>query len=233
MNKTKNPHRNQGCDIKIILVGNSNSGKTSIANRWTKDQFSPFYKATIASEFSYKLFEHEGIYYKIHLWDLAGQDKSIKVTRVFCNDAHGVIVVSDITKMSNLKDLKDTLEWKNSISEVSKFMDGSDLPMILLENKVDLIEEDNSDININDMIKSGELCSKNDFLAIYRTSAKKNININESITFLIKYIIEKLEKISQDEMNEIKNKKNEKISIGYGRSSSFVSIKEKKSGGCC
>jgi small GTP-binding protein len=62
-----------GMDLKIVVIGNSGTGKTSFVNKWTKNIFSESYKATIVSEFGYKIFEHEGIFYRIQLWDLAGK----------------------------------------------------------------------------------------------------------------------------------------------------------------
>jgi small GTP-binding protein len=60
-------------DLKIIVVGNSGTGKTSFVNKWTKNTFSEHYKATIVSEFGYKIFELGGKFYRIQLWDLAGR----------------------------------------------------------------------------------------------------------------------------------------------------------------
>jgi Ras-related protein Rab-7A len=59
-------------DLKIIVIGNSGTGKTSFVNKWTKNSFSETYKATIVSEFGYKIFEYKGKFYRIQLWDLAG-----------------------------------------------------------------------------------------------------------------------------------------------------------------
>ena len=67
MNTRKNKN-----DIKIIVVGNSGTGKTSFVNKWTKNTFTEKYKATIVSEFSHKVFDYKGQTYKIQLWDLAG-----------------------------------------------------------------------------------------------------------------------------------------------------------------
>jgi small GTP-binding protein len=64
--------KNYRNDLKIIVVGNSGTGKTSFVNKWTKNTFSDAYKATIVSEFGYKIFEHKGKFYRIQLWDLAG-----------------------------------------------------------------------------------------------------------------------------------------------------------------
>jgi small GTP-binding protein len=84
-------------DLKIIVIGNSGTGKTSFVNRWTKNIFSDTYKATIVSEFGFKIFEQDGKLYRIQLWDLAGQDKNAMVTKIFAKDAHGCVVMADAT----------------------------------------------------------------------------------------------------------------------------------------
>ena len=84
-------------DLKLIVVGHSAHGKTNLVNKWTKNIFSEKYKATIVSEFGFKIIENNGKLYRIQLWDLAGQDKNHKVARIFAKDAHGCIIVSDAT----------------------------------------------------------------------------------------------------------------------------------------
>ncbi len=84
-------------ELKIIVVGNSGTGKTSFVRKWIKNTFDENYKATIVSEFQYKIIEYKRKYYKIQLWDLAGQDKNAMVTKIFAKDAHGCVVMSDAT----------------------------------------------------------------------------------------------------------------------------------------
>ena len=86
-------------DLKIIIIGESGTGKTSFVNKWTKNIFSETYKATIISEFSFKIVEEQGKFYRIQIWDLAGQDKNAMVTRIFAKDAHGCIVMSDASNI--------------------------------------------------------------------------------------------------------------------------------------
>ena len=86
-------------DLKIIVIGNSGTGKTSFVNKWTKNIFSDTYKATIVSEFGFKIFEKDGKLYRIQLWDLAGQDKNAMVTKIFAKDSHGCIVMADATNL--------------------------------------------------------------------------------------------------------------------------------------
>ena len=86
-------------DLKIIVIGTSGTGKTSYVNKWTKNLFSDTYKATIVSEFGFKIFEENGKLYRIQLWDLAGQDKNAMVTKIFAKDAHGCIVMADASNI--------------------------------------------------------------------------------------------------------------------------------------
>ena len=178
-------------DIKIIVVGNSGTGKTSFVNKWIKDSFDETYKATIVSEFSYKIVEYKEKSYKIQLWDLAGMDQNICITKIFSKDSHGCIVLSDIT---DEKTLTECVKWKNTVDETTKFLDGTNIPAILIRNKVDLLEENNENDNDEDMIK--DFCEKNKFLKCFKTSAKTRTNIEEAMLFLISNIVDKMEKIS-------------------------------------
>ncbi|MCQ2817042.1 MAG: ADP-ribosylation factor-like protein [archaeon] len=61
-------------DLKIIVIGTAGTGKTSFVNKWTKNVFNENYKATIVSEFGFKIVEINGKMYRIQLWDLAGKN---------------------------------------------------------------------------------------------------------------------------------------------------------------
>ena len=87
-------------DLKIIVIGKSGTGKTSFVNKWTKNIFSDTYKATIVSEYGFKIYEHNGKYYRIQLWDIAGQDRNAKLTKTFAKGSHGAVVLYDVTNMS-------------------------------------------------------------------------------------------------------------------------------------
>ena len=88
-------------ELKLIVVGCSGTGKTSFVSKWTKDIFEDNYKATVVSEFAYKIFEYKGKYYKVQLWDIAGQDNNSMLTRTFAKNSHGAIVVCDATNISS------------------------------------------------------------------------------------------------------------------------------------
>ena len=179
-------------ELKLIEVGCSGTGKTSFVNKWTKDIFDDNYKATVVSEFSYKIFEYKNKYYKVQLWDIAGQDQNICVTKIFSKDSHGCIVLSDIKDESTLD--KGIL-WKNSVDDNVKFLDGDYLPSVLVQNKIDLV--DDAEVNKFDE-KVKEICENHKFVNSFKTSAKMGIGIEECMQFLIGNIIDRMEKCNKD-----------------------------------
>ena len=211
-------------DLKIIVIGTSGTGKTSFVNKWTKNIFSDTYKATIVSEFGFKIFEQEGKLYRIQLWDLAGQDKNAMVTKIFAKDAHGCVVMSDAT---NLQTREDTLRWKSSVDEVATFLDGGKLPCLLVENKADLIDDSNAE-NCPELEQFG---TNNGFCGSFRTSAKTGLNINEAMNYLIKNIIQRMEAMQSKEGEVFKTERNV-VSLDPEKHSE-VATKRKQKDGCC
>ena len=125
-------------DIKLIFIGPSGGGKTSLMNKFTKNSFTEEYKATIISEFGFKIVEVDSQLYRIQMWDLVGQDKNLTITKIFAKEAHGVIVVCDAT---NKRTMKDCVLWKKGVDDYVNFMDGGLIPSVLVENKIDLLPE--------------------------------------------------------------------------------------------
>ena len=219
----ENMSKNVKNDIKIIGVGNSGTGKTSFVNKWIKDTFDETYKATIVSEFSYKIVEYKDKTYKIQLWDLAGMDQNICITKIFSKDSHGCIVLSDIT---DEKTLTECIKWKNTVDETTKFIDGTNIPSILVRNKVDLLEE-NNEKDDDDKIK--DFCEKNKFLRCFKTSAKTGTNIEEAMMFLISNIVDKIEKVAQSGNNPFEKRE----SIVLENKKHDENNKDNNSYGCC
>ena len=212
-------------ELKIIVVGNSGTGKTSFVNKWIKNTFDENYKATIVSEFSYKIFDYKDKSYKIQLWDLAGMDQNICITKIFSKDSHGCVVLSDIT---DKKSLDISIKWKNTVDETARFLDGTNIPSILIRNKIDLLEnEDNND----DEEEMKDFCEKNSFLRCFKTSAKTGTNIDEAMNFLISTIIDKMESLAQNGNNPFEQDR--KSMVLQTNKHTERDNKDNNSMGCC
>ena len=174
-----------GVDLKIILIGNVSTGKTSIVDRYINNKFRDKIRATISPNFSYKLIKKNGIIYRLQFWDIPGQDRSPTLTSVFCRDAHGFLFCCDATLE---KTRNDILKWKKSLED---FIDISDIPGIIMENKCDLLGNENDYEKGIDELK--KFSDKNNFCGSFRTSALNGYNIDNSMNFLVEEIIRKID----------------------------------------
>ena len=175
---TQNVSKN---DIKLILIGNTATGKTSFANKWITNRFSSSYKATITSQYNYKIINKNNSIYRVQLWDLTGQDRNYLVTKLFSKNCHGVVILSEITDNNSLH---DTLKWKEAIEQNEHI---ENLPFILIQNKSDLLSESNLKKSQNEIER---FARENGFKGVFRTSAKNGDNVNEAMNFLIDCVLD-------------------------------------------
>jgi len=211
-----------GMDLKIILIGNVSTGKTSIVDRYIKNVFREEKKATISPNFSYKLIKKNSVIYRLQFWDIPGQDRNPTLTSVFCHDAHGFLFVCDALLESSRKDI---LKWKKSLED---FIDVSNIPGIIMENKCDLLGEEKDYEKGIDQLKI--FSEENNFSGAFRTSALNGYNIENGMNFLIDEIIRKIDTEEKNNINnmmnngKIKNEEVKKIKL---------TDKSEKSNKCC
>ena len=91
----------QNLIFKILLIGNSNTGKSAIINSISGGVFDKSYVSTIGVDFAIKHItlkdEDTEINVKLQIWDTAGQESFRSITRSYYRDSAGVIIVYDIT----------------------------------------------------------------------------------------------------------------------------------------
>ena len=187
-----------GKDLKIVLVGNVSTGKTSIIDRYVNKIFHKKKKATISPNFSYKLIQIDNINYRLQFWDIPGQDRSPSLTSVFCRDAHGFIFCCDCIIKNTRNDI---LNWKNNLEN---FIDISNIPNIIMENKCDLLGDESK--YEDDIDELNNFSKDNNFFGAFRTSALNGYNIDKAMNFLVNEIIKKMK-------NDINNKKGNENNI--------------------
>ena len=104
---------------KVILIGESGVGKTSIIVRFISDDFSPYLHSTTGASYASKIidFNDYGKKVQFQIWDTAGQEMYRGLTKIFYKDAKIVILVYDITKKQSFEEIKKY--WYNQIKENS------------------------------------------------------------------------------------------------------------------
>ncbi len=177
---------------KILMVGDSAVGKTSIIKRYVHNVFTSVSKPTIGVDFALKHLEwDDNTNVKLQLWDISGQERFSNMTRVYYKEAVGAFVVFDVTRYNTFESIQ---KWKLDLDK-KVFLPNSEtpIPTILLANKIDLLDdketEEYQDTLRNNMDK---YCTDNGFVAWFEISAKNNTNIESAITKLVTEILEKV-----------------------------------------
>ncbi len=180
--------------LKIIIVGDSGTGKTSIITRYIKQTFEPNNKATIVPLYSSKVLTINGNKYQFNIWDIPGQDRNPVVTRSFAQDTQGIIYCCEVKKT------KESLKsWEESLNS---FTDTKEIPKIIVENKCDLLGDEsfyNEDINI-----LRETAKKLECFKFFRTSALNGYNVNGAFNALINEMIKNVKIKGIENSNKIK-----------------------------
>ena len=117
--------------FKVLLIGDSGVGKSSLLLRFADDTYTDCYISTIGVDFKIKTVELDGETVKLQLWDTAGQERFKTITSNYYRGAHGFILVYDVTNEESFKNLK---QW---MVEIDKY--GSEtVNKLMVGNKCDL-----------------------------------------------------------------------------------------------
>ncbi|CAG9326144.1 unnamed protein product [Blepharisma stoltei] len=153
--------------VKIVLVGDSQVGKSSLLSLFINEEFNQNIPTTHGIGNKHRTLELEGKVVKVDLWDVPGHIKYRPALTQFYNHASAAILIFDLSKRESFKNLN---KW---ISELT--LSGIKLPRILLVgNKSDKTEE--RDIDESDL----QNFLKNYYLKYIETSAKTGENVEEA-----------------------------------------------------
>ena len=153
--------------IKIIILGNSEVGKTSFLIRFTKNKFDETYLATIGIDYKYRIINIENKLYKLTFYDTAGEERYKSIPKNHIKNVQGIILMYDIT---NKKSFDSIIDWISDVKEIK----GENFPMILVGNKIDL----NESREVTEEM-GYELAEKNQ-IEFFETSNKDGTNIQEA-----------------------------------------------------
>ena len=155
--------------FKIILIGESGAGKTSILLKFTENKFNEHHLPTIGVDFKSKWMTFDKKSIKLQIWDTAGQERFKSITRSYYKNCHGWLAVYDITDLDSFEKVQSLIEYYKSESEAT-------LPfnIVLVGNKWDL--DASRKVSYE---KGKELADKYE-IRFFETSVKTDINIDEA-----------------------------------------------------
>ena len=183
---------------KILLLGDSTVGKSSILMRYVENTFQESYLTTVGLDFkikSVKINDENTV--RVQIWDTAGQDRFRSITRNYFKGAHGIILIYDVTLKDSFYNVRNWL--KQIREEVSE-----KVCIVLVGNKID--KEQDRIISTEE----GEKIANEYGLKLFECSAKTGENIEETFLEVIKKTVENFTKVEDKEVTKLKNKKDKK-----------------------
>ena len=207
--------------ITLILIGDSNVGKTSFFTRFNKNEFKDSFLSTIGMDKYIKFYKYKDEECKIIIWDTAGQDRYKSLPKKYYQNADGIFIFFDVSSKESFNDVS---VWMNEINNNTKFEEGENkdnndnkIIVYLIGNKIDKLKR---------CVSKEEAEEKASFYGIkyFEISCKLNMNVSEISARMINECILNFEERK-------KEKEEEKLN-------SFTLEKQKKkeprkNKGCC
>lgn len=193
--------------FKLILIGDSGVGKTSVLSRYLDEDIQENHISTIGVDFKIKTIVHNGETVKLLLWDTAGQEKFSAITKSYYRGSHGIIIIFDVTHKDSFTSID---KWMKKVKENAS----EDVEFIIIGNKCDLTDEIViKRENVYEFLDSNKI----DRSKYYETSAKENICIADAFNKLTSILVDNFGK---------------KGEVGL-KDKIFPSDIARKKGGCC
>jgi len=165
--------------FKLLLIGDSGTGKSCLLNRFADDTYTESYISTIGVDFKIRTIELDGKTIKLQIWDTAGQERFRTITSSYYRGAHGIIIVYDIT---NQESFNNVIQWLQEIDRHAP----ANVNKLLVGNKNDLMKK-----KMVDYTTAKEFADSKG-ISFLETSAKNSINVEQifvTITSEIKSLL--------------------------------------------
>ena len=190
----KDENNEDTIDIKLILLGETGVGKTSIINRYVQDSFSDSLMSSTSMAYVQKKITLNRQKISLNIWDTVGQEKFRSLSKLFFKDTKIVILVYSIVDKKSFDNLS---YWLNSVKETI----GNDFILGVVGNKCDLFLEQKVDEELG-----AEFAKKNGGIF-------EQISAKENRTGLDNYITKLVSEYLKLNPQEITNKSNNSIHL--------------------
>ncbi|XP_034382244.1 ras and EF-hand domain-containing protein homolog isoform X2 [Cyclopterus lumpus] len=168
--------------FKVVLVGNSNVGKTSLLRSFCEGRFHPSTTATVGIDYSVKTLTLDNMQVAMQLWDTAGQERYRSITKQFFRKADGVVVMYDVTVEESFRAVQP---WLSNVQEAA----GEGVPILLLGNKMDM----DGDRKVS--FKEAKHLAYENKVMFFEVSAYTAKNVTESLTHLARVLMEQEDRV--------------------------------------
>mmetsp|Transcript_2759 Transcript_2759/g.3162 ORF Transcript_2759/g.3162 Transcript_2759/m.3162 type:complete len:246 (-) Transcript_2759:102-839(-) len=162
------------CLFKVVLLGDTGVGKTSLSSRFTRDEFSIASRNTVGVEFAAKTKQVNGKLIKTHIWDTAGNERfRSKSPRTYYQGAAAAIIVYDISKRKSFENVQD--RWLRELEHYAE----QNIRVMLIGSKADL------DLHREVSKEEAEEFSHHHNMTFIETSALASTNVDEAFQQLL------------------------------------------------
>ena len=175
-------------NIKVTLIGSCGVGKSSIINRFIKNEFNEQIISTVGANYSKKEMKIDKKNVILDIWDTAGQEKFHSMGRHFYKNSHIIMIIYDITHKNTFEDIR-THWYKDILEHADKYK-----VIGLVGNKFDLYDTERVEEIDENIIKEfiDQVKGQKDSELIYmKVSAKTGVNIKSLFQTLVKKYLEK------------------------------------------
>ncbi|PIN22112.1 Ras-related GTPase [Handroanthus impetiginosus] len=166
--------------LKVIILGDSGVGKTSLMNQYVNKKFSNQYKATIGADFLTKEVQFEDRLFTLQIWDTAGQERFQSLGVAFYRGADCCVLVYDVNVMKSFDNLNN---WREEFLIQASPSDPENFPFVVIGNKIDV---DGGNSRVVSEKKARAWCASKGNIPYFETSAKEGINVEEAFQVIAK-----------------------------------------------
>jgi len=163
--------------LKVIILGDSGVGKTSLMNQYVSNKFTSAYKATIGADFLTKEVMVDDKLVTMQIWDTAGQERFQSLGVAFYRGADCCILVFDV---NNAKSFEHIENWRDEFLTQAAPRNPETFPFLLIGNKIDL---ENRAVTQK---RAQAWCQANGNIPYFETSAKEAINVAQAFQTIAK-----------------------------------------------
>ncbi|KGN62095.1 ras-related protein Rab7 [Cucumis sativus] len=166
--------------LKVIFLGDSGVGKTSLMNRYVYKKFNLQYKATIGADFMTKELRIDDQLVTLQVWDTAGQERFQSLGAAFYRGADCCVFVYDVNVTKSFESLSS---WHEEFLKQAEPADPKAFPFLLLGNKIDV--DDGHSRAVSEK-RARQWCDSRGSMPYFETSAKQDYNVNEAFICIAK-----------------------------------------------